>query len=829
LIAVNTALGYSPGYAAMSRFPLSTGRIGERLGHTRTAVDVPGSEQSPIDDLAHELRLLKDRAGLSLSRLAARCWCSKSALERYLNGKVFPPRDTVTALSNACGGDIPALMALWERAWTARGGMRRGTSPTTTEVATLQCPVAPLTPAQLPPDIRGFTGRSAELARLEFLLTELDTGTGADSIPFIAITGSAGVGKTALAIHFGRRVAERFPDGQLYIDLRGHAAVPPVAAAEALGRMLRSLGVPPERIPPDEQERAALYRSVLAGKRVLVMLDDAHSAAQVTPLLPVGPRSLVVVTSRGTLATLDGATHVHLDVLSQQDALALLARFAGAGRVAAELVSAAKLVVLCSRLPLAVRIAAARLAARPAWTITTLVDRLTDETRRLDEFGIGGLTVRTSFAVSYHALTTSADPIDQRAARMFRLLGVLEWVQLSVPVAAALVGETQSDAAAALERLLDARLLDSTRPGLYHAHDLLHLYAREQASREELAADRQAALHRALDCYLAAAERVTLLIDPQAASHVGAEPTPSPQGGFDLSGLADTIGWTDAEHTNLVAAVKQAVATPGAADRAVRLTAALYWPLETRAHWQDLVTLRELAAQVARRLGDRPAEALAHEDLAWVSVMRGRADAAVVAGRRALALWRELGNYRGKASSLIWLGHAYRSQGRHDDVITSYQKALAIARDLGDRGLKARALNALGLEHQRLRHLDEAITHHRHALTLFHTLANRTGTVSALGNLGWAHHRAGRHQAAVTYQRLALALATTTGHRYQQAESLWALGQTHHALGNHDNARTNWRKSITILHDVGALSNDQADALHRQPVPQTPEIIQYNT
>lgn len=789
-------------------------------------VYVEESVQSTTDGLARELRLLKDRAGLSLARLAARCWCSRSSLERYLNGKVFPPRDTVQAISDTCGGDTAAVLTLWELAWAARGGKQRGRAAAgRPQPAARERAATPLTPAQLPPDVGGFTGRSTQLARLDSVVAELADGAGAGSVPVAAVAGTAGVGKTALAVHFGHRVAGRFPDGQLFLDMRGYAATPPMTAVEALGWLLRSLGVPADQIPPDEQEQAALYRSALAGKRVLVVLDNARSAAQICPLVPASPHSLVVVTSRTTLANLDGARHVQLDILSEREALALLTRLVGADRVTAEPVATGNLVGLCARLPLAVRIAAARLAARPTWTIATLVDRLADQSRRLDELRVGERAVRASFAVTYHALKTSDDPVDHRAARMFRLLGMLDWVQMSVPVAAALLDQPHPDAAAALERLLDVRLLASAKPGRYHTHDLLRLYARDQARHEETKATHRAALHRALDCYLAAAEQASLLINARSRSesHLGAQAILSPHGRFTLSRLADIPAWADAEHANLIAAAKQAAATPDTADRAVRLTAALHGPFRTRAYWRDLITLRELAARVAHDLGDRRGEALAHEHIAWANAIQGGSAEEVLApARRALALWRELGDRRGESACHIWLGHAYREQARLDDALTSHRQALIISRGIGDHDREAAALNALGLAYQRLECLDKAIAHHHQSLTVYRVLGNRTGIASTLGNIGWAYHRAGQHEAAVTYQQRALTLADETGHRYQQAEFRWALGQAHHALGNHDQARTNWQLSITILHDIGTLTADQADALRRQPIPRTP-------
>jgi tetratricopeptide (TPR) repeat protein/transcriptional regulator with XRE-family HTH domain len=779
-------------------------------------VQVEEVERAPAEVLARELRLLKDRAGLSLARLATKAWCSRSSLERYLNGKVFPPRHIVLAIADACGADTKAVAALWERAWAARANVRREPDPE-------QRPATP-TPAQLPPDVRGFTGRGTELATLESAMAELD-GDGAGPVLITAVAGTAGVGKTALAVHFGHRVAVRFPDGQLHLDLRGYSAAPPMTAVEALGRMLRSLGMPPDHLPADEQELAALYRSVMAGKRMLVMLDNARSAEQVTPLLPAGPRNLVVVTSRTTLATLDSAAHVQLDILPEPEALDLLRRLVGPDRVDAEPAAARTLVALCSRLPLAVRIAAARLAARPAWPVAALAEWLADETRRLDELRVGERAVRASFAVTYHALNTGDDPADRQAARMFRLLGVLNWVDMSVPIAAALLDRPQAEAVAALEHLLDARLLDCAEPGRYHTHDLLHLYAREQAQLDEAVADREAAFQRALDCYLSAATHATLLIN-RGATHVGDEPAPGPQGGFTLSGPADIPEWTDAQHANLVAVATQAAAGPsGIAERAVRLTAALQRPFNARGYWPDLLTLRGLAARVAHRIGDRLGEAVAYEDLALVNLLGGRTDDMIAAAQQALVIYRELGDRRGEAGYHTWLGEAYLDQGRLDEAVTSHQEGLALSRKVGDRDREARALNMLGIAYQRLGRFDEAVVHHHESLDVYREIGNRIGIASTLGNLGWAHYRDGRHATAIDFQGQALVVAGETGHRRQQAEFLWALGLAQHALGNHGQARTSWRHAIAILQEIGSLTAAQADVLRRQPIPHTPEII----
>lgn len=768
---------------------LRQGRHGELLpGLTTSAAENPFDER-----LAAQLMLAMYRAGRQAEAIRV-YHDTRSALIEELG--LEPGRELVQLHQRILSADLPP------------------TGPVTRSAV----------PRQLPVDILRFTGRKRYLA-------DLRNGLESGEPPAAAITvieGTAGVGKTALAVHFGHKIAHGFPDGQLYLDLRGYAPTAPLTTAEALGWLLRSLGLPAEQIPIDEQEQAALYRSVLAGKRLLVVLDDARGAAQVRPLLPAGPGCLVVITSRTTLTALDGARHLHLDMLTEDEALALLAKLTGDDRVRQEPDAASRVITLCARLPLAVRIAGARLAARPHWTIAALVDRMTDEQRRLDELEVGDRAVRASFAVTQQALATSADPIDRRAARTFRLLGVLDWLEISVPVAAALLDLPQHDTREALERLLDAHLLDSTAPGRYHTHDLLRIYAREAARNEEPEPVREAALRRALVTYLAAAEQATLLLT-SIPHDAGAECTSPPHGGFTLPTPADAAAWVGAEQVNLVAAARQAAANKSTAALAVRLTASLTLPFEIRGHWRELVALRELAASTARQLADRRGEALACQDLGFAYTRFGRVDEAITAVRRALRIWREIGDRRGEPRALKYLGFAYFEQNRMDEAITCHQQALAICRDIDDRYGQAGALNALGLDYQRLGRFAEAIGCHDEALALNRAIGNRYGEASALGNLGWANLRAGELDQAVAGHQGALHLARAIGNDYQEAESLWGLGQVQQARGRLDEARGYWDQALTILHDLRALTAAAADTLRRQPIPDTPEIIQRNT
>jgi DNA-binding SARP family transcriptional activator len=351
-------------------------------------------------------------------------------------------------------------------------------------------------PRQLPPDVAGFTGREPELAQLDQVLA----AAGQDGPVVIgAIAGTGGIGKSALAVHAAHRLAGRFPDGQLYVDLHGATAgLEPLAPLEVLGRFLRALGMAPAAVPTELEEASGTFRSRVAGRRLLVVLDNAADAAQVAPLVPASPGCGVLVTSRQALASLDGATHLHLGILPAEEATRLLGRLAGQERVAAEPEAAAEVARGCGYLPLALRIAGARLAARPGWPVAALAERLADAQRRLDELEVAEAGVRASFAVSHRQLGAGDDALDRAAAVAFGLLGLLDGPELGVPVVARLLDRPEEAAERVLERLVDAQLLETPSPGRYRLHDLLRLYAREQASRQHPEPERAAALARAL-------------------------------------------------------------------------------------------------------------------------------------------------------------------------------------------------------------------------------------------------------------------------------------------------------------------------------------------
>lgn len=658
---------------------------------------------------------------------------------------------------------------------------------------------------QLPMDITEFTGRDAELATLHRLVASArDT-----AVTVVAIEGMGGVGKTRLAIRAAHQLADRFADLQLWLDLRGFDPDRhPVPASAALDTFLRLLGVPDQHIPPGEEERAALYRDRLTGRRALVVLDNVADERQVRPLLPASPESLVLITSRRTLSGLDGVHCLPLRAFTATESVELLARVAGADRVAAETQAAHRITELCGHLPIAVGLAARRLRARPSWRLSDLVSRLERVDERLD---LDMPPVRTIFDLSY-------DGLPARHRRLFRLLGQHPGDDVTPASAAALADVSPAEAEAGLELLLDEHLLDQIAPGRYRLHDYLRAYAKHRCQQDD-----DGAVHRVVAHYLATAQQATKLLRPTETRRIPAAVTNA-----GLATKADAIAWAAAEHANLMAAARAAADLP---DRSlvVGLVLALYWPLANRGLSGDRIALNELAARTARELGDRRGEAQALEDLGTVWGQVGRFEESVAHNREALALWRDLGDPMGEQGCLAGLGVTHQQHGKYDEALSCLDEALNINRGNGFRLGEASVLNYLGLVHQGMKDYDAAVDCHRQSATTHHALGNTFGEAVALANLSWAHQRAGHPEEAIPTHTRSLTLCRTLGDRYNEAEQHWGLGEAHQALGHPDDARTHHHRAIDILQEINLLSPTEADALRRHPTPPTPEIIRLNT
>jgi tetratricopeptide (TPR) repeat protein/transcriptional regulator with XRE-family HTH domain len=669
-------------------------------------------------------------------------------------------------------------------------------------------------PRELPRPAADFTGRDAELATLRTLL---DGPRSDEARPVVisAIDGMGGVGKSALAIHAAKHLVDtgRFPDGQLYVDLQGSTGgQPPLDPVDALGRLLRSLGLSPAAVPTDVAEAASRFRSLAAERRLLVVLDNAHSAAQVRPLLPGSPTCGVIVTSRQPLTMLEGAHALHLDVLPTDQALALLGQVVGRERVAAEPEAAAEVVRWCGGLPLAIRLAGARLAARPRWPVRELAEHLGDASRRLAELRAGETAVRASFEVSLHALEHGRDPVDRDAAEAFGLLSLADGPDLGVPVAARLLDRPDGTAEMWLERLVDAQLLETPRPGRYRFHDLVRLYAREHAGAHHAEAEQRAALTRGAGFYAATTWRTLALLRPGDRRLANADPRWT--GGLDFADAPAALRWLETERANLLAVIAQAAAgdTAIAPELPGQLAQALFGFCYARGYWHEWAQVNEAALELARRAGDRAGQASAHNDLCVAYERLGRFSASVAAGREGLAVFRELGDRRGLAGALNNLSIVYERLGRYEELIACQQESVVIFRELGDRRGLAGSLNNLGIEYGRQDRHEEAVTSLRESLAISRELGDRLSEAGSLHSLGAVLGRLGRAEEALGCLLEGLAICRQLGSRQGEAHTLSDVGVVYRGLGRHEQAVARLRESLAIFRELGAR-RDQAVVL----------------
>jgi DNA-binding SARP family transcriptional activator/DNA polymerase III delta prime subunit len=739
-------------------------------------------------EVVAELRALTDRSPLrekywALLMLALyRCNRQADALQAYQRARRvlvdelgIDPGPELRGLHQAVLTNDPAL-AVPPAAVAGDGGVR---------------------PSQLPLDVAHFVGRADLVEEIKRLLGD------DQRVPVVAVSGPPGVGKTALAVHAAHRLAERFPDGRLSVDLQGSTAgLQPLQPMEVLGRFLRALGVAPGAIPSDLAEASAFFRSRVAGRRLLVVLDNAADATQGLPLLPASPGCGVVVTSRRMLTTLEGATHLRLAVLDAGEALALLGRLAGPQRVAAEPQAAAEVARWCGHLPLALRIAGARLAARPAWPVAVLAERLADEQRRLDELELAEVGVRASFAVSFAQLQTGQDPSDRTAATAFELLGVLDGPEVGVPVVARLLELPEEATERVLERLVDAHLLQTPAPGRYRLHDLLRVYARELACQRRGELERAAALTRALGYYTASAWQALAVLSPGDRRLAHADDRWR-KGRVEFADATSALAWSEAERPNLLAAIRQA-ATPGVpGEIATQLAQALFGFFVVRGHQQDWVRANQVALGIARRTGDRSAQAQALNDLGIAYKRYGRYSEALTCHHESLALFGELGDRSGHAYSLINLAIVYHRQGHYEQAVACYQESIEACRALGELRGRATATGDLALVLAHLGRYEEALACQRECQALFGELDDRRGHGFSLNVLGIIYERQGRQEKALAPLREGLAICEALGDRDEQSFSLITMGRAYHRMGQDEQALPLLRESLAVRGELG--------------------------
>ncbi|ULR54004.1 AfsR/SARP family transcriptional regulator [Streptomyces deccanensis] len=625
-------------------------------------------------------------------------------------------------------------------------------------------------PVQLPSAPRWLTGRDAETARLVSALR-----AGGEHSRVCVVHGMAGVGKTALALRVAHRVAVAFPDGQLHAGLGGGDPARSADPAEVLAAFLRALGVGPGQIPPTLPERAAAFRTVLSGLRVLVVLDDAGGEEQVRHLLPgAGSGSAVLISSRKALHGLDPAERVALDVLNPDDAVELLARLAGRERTAAEPEAAAEIAQLAGGLPLALRIAGSRLGTRGAWPLGALAERLRDEHVRLDEMACGDLDVRAGIEVSYRAL-----PASERL--VFRRLGLLESPDLAPWVAAPLAGIDVPDAERLVDRLADAHLLeplgaDGTGRVRYRFHDLVRLYARERADLEDTPRDRSAALSRLLRTWLALTRRAGDL-DPTGVAHLVPRTAEDSDTALGARLLAAPRAWLQAEHRSLVAGVVLAARLDlheEACDLASALVQASFRVNNQFDEWQRT---HEAALAAVRRAGNPRGEAVMLTGLGQLRYEQDRFAEAKHYFRDALAGFERLGDIGGRATALAGIAAVGREQGDFAEATACLEQALPAFEELGDAAGAAGARYDLGCILREKGDFAEATAHLRKALTIHRSIGSRRGEGLTLRAIGLVHRAEGDLVRAEKLCSQALDLLRSAGDRLMEAYAVQALAK----------------------------------------------------
>ncbi|GIE90180.1 AfsR/SARP family transcriptional regulator [Actinoplanes regularis] len=631
-------------------------------------------------------------------------------------------------------------------------------------------PVRP-TPAQLPADVPGFTGRDEELAALDRLVTENDEQLTA--VVIAAVSGMAGVGKTALVVRWAHRARSRFPDGQLYVNLRGYDTEQPMTAEDALAGFLRALGMSGPDIPSARDERAAAYRSLLDGRRVLIVLDNAASADQLRPLLPGTPACAVVITSRDTLPGLvarHGARRLVVPLLPRDEALILITRLIG-DRVRDDAPAADDLIGRCARLPLALRVAAELAIGRPEATLRGLVTELADEDRRLKLLNAGGdpqTGVRAVFSWSYRQLSPAA-------ARAFRLLGLTPGPDVAGHAAAALLDTGVTEAAELLEVLARAHLVQHTGADRFTLHDLLRAYAVNLC--EEIG-DGSAALDRLFDATLFTATEAMDTLYPaeqHRRARVTRPRTPVPPVG-DVGGAQ---AWLDRERANLVAMVGHA-ATHGRPAHAVHLTLILLRYLESGGHYPEAVVMHEHAVRAAQLSDDAAAEARLLTNVAVMDVQQGHYEQADALLRRAVELARGCGDHAAEARALGNLGHVDQWQGRYDEAAERLQEALALCRLTGDQAAEARAVGNLGQVYRRQGRDEQAAAYLSESVRICRRIGDPVGEGYAQVSLGDVAARQRDTRRAVRCHREALAIFRRTNERAGTALALDGLGTVTH-------------------------------------------------
>jgi DNA-binding SARP family transcriptional activator len=657
-------------------------------------------------------------------------------------------------------------------------------------------PDGPRVPAQLPADIADFTGRVSHLIQLRGLLAVAARGDGRAAMTVAVVAGTPGLGKTTLAVHAAHALRREFPGGQLYVGLRG-ASAQPARPEEVLARLLRDLGVPPDQIPAAPEERAALYRTRLTDRRVLIVLDDARDAAQVRPLLPGSASCAVIVTARHRLADLSGSRLVDLDVLDDDEARRLLTAIIGEERTAAEPGPVRDVLDACAGLPLAIRIAGARLTARRGWAVRTLARRLADQRRRVDELTEGDMAVRACFDVSFESLRHLATGAGVDPSHAFRLLGTWQGPSISLQAAAALLGEPEDPVADALEVLVDAHLLESPEPEWYKFHDLLRAYAAERAEAQEPPQTVTGGLDRVLRWYLATADAAASVVAP----YRDRVPDAAADGALTFATADEALDWTRRERANLVAATRQA-ADSGLHDVAWKLPVAIMACFDRHGYRTEWITTHRIALPSARAAADQAGEAWVLHNIG-MALSQQQSDDAIGYLQQALELRRQLGDRRGQAQAANNIAFDYQLRGMHAQAIPALQDALKLQRQVGHRYGEGVALCNLSEAYLELGRYQEAISSSQEALPIVQEAKSTRVEGYVLLNLGRAHMDLGNLVRGADLLRRALVLHQAEGDKFGEAQDLQHLGLAAVRGGQPLGAREPWERAIELFEIVG--------------------------
>ncbi|TCO59561.1 tetratricopeptide (TPR) repeat protein [Actinocrispum wychmicini] len=646
-------------------------------------------------------------------------------------------------------------------------------------------------------DITTFTGRTDELHSLvAAALDGLDSEVRAIAIH--AVDGMAGVGKTVFSVHAAHHLADRFPDGRLFVELHGHTpGRTPVAAVEALDSLLRAAGVDPTMIPPKLEDRARLWRDRTAGRKILVVLDDAADHDQVRPLLPGPAGSLVLVTSRHRLPALDGVSTLTLDVLQPAQAVNLLERLAGDRH---DEHAVAEIVARCGCLPLAISLAGAQLRAHPRWTARYLADLLAGEHERLEHLAAGDRSVSAAFTMSLRHL-----PVAQQ--RLFRLLGVHPGPEIDAHAAAALAEAPVREVQRLLEALYTYHLIQETAPGRYQLHDLVRSYATTLATELD-PDDRRQALHRVLTYYRAMAQTANTYL-PTYHTATSPQVTIAPADMPPMADSADAQAWFTAELPTLTACVQHAAA---AKDHVIHLAASLQPFLRLNDYTGQARHIHQTALAAAVHLGDRQGQANTLINLGRLQYQQSEYDAAADTHSRALRLYTELNDQLGQANALDNLGDVQRLQGRYDAAVHSHAQALKLYVELNDRLGQANALDNLGDVRRQQGEYDAAVHNHALALKLYVTLGDRRGQATALTNLGAVGYPRGEYEQAADNYTHALELYAALGDRRGQVNALMGLGGVRFLRGEYEQAAGKFTRALELCTASGDRRG-QANAL----------------